>query len=1172
MMDLVNSKIAENIKIQSVYSFLNKTEFCPTNLQNSIKIKDILDNQKFEIFDLFEFNKNITMTEASIKYEDIINSINEFFNTKFKLNEIYAQYNKYTSASFPLNRFINFLQIINYIIQNFGEIFIINNNNLLKTISNIKIEIFEIEQSQISSLSKKLLSLYKNLENDSSNNINIILLIFLLSLGNIVNLDNDGMEFNELMTYISIYNKIYISNIYISFLFFLDINILINMYITCLSRAKFNGRNKRKEKKSGDKMNDTVVGTVVSKIGRNKNKFSKSQIWNSVAGLRIEDQFGEKNIASLLENINPVIPNLYLYDCENSNFPEDEKFKIIIFQSYLQMYMFYILSKKKIKFSANLTVDNINEFDINCFKEINEIYFNKINVKNYHLITEENINIIFQNLSFNDLIIKITSSDNQNYIKLMCNMFPNQISKSVYFYMQESLSISQSKQQNELSDNYITLVNVFSEFNILINLLSFLCKNFFGKNLPQHMILKFNIFKCSINANKKDIQIYFNYSKVKERILLEHLITSSNILDFSKLYIKILKNLCGFKNYKITVRISQTNFRSSQLNFCFLLLTKKIYDFFEEQKEYKIIIAESQMANFNPNMQVYIKEVNSKKRIQISQIKKIINYYHNKLKVLNDYLDSLSDIFDVIVFSDNDKEFKTLNTLGENKLFIYITKNIADNTNKNNNTQNIKNIANSNISKSLNDEKQKNKIKNDFDDNVLNIIIQLKNNSNSFDSCMTFLLTIFAENDIQYKTTLICDRFFLEGNVLVEPSMKQCANIIYRYVDNFFLLAKNNKEDEDYYNYNVYISSKIIIVENNHLYDFKSDNKYITAINEFISVNSSCIELITYILRYKDMIVPRFMYIIRTKIENHFVLEFKNSNIIVRKLKKYDLPLNFNLKKSEPLLFLLSSKKNSEFTINTNDFFDIFLRLFLNLNKITNYKSGNVNQEFFQKIHKTIFHQYYDTYSLAAYNYEAFNFFNSFFVDNDYLSISKNEKFNECYFFILSNLLSKKGYESFIRNKNKIDNLIVKNISIVDFHLNQNFIINNSNNLRFGYRKTEFFVKEWENLIGKNIKKEINLKIKYLIQKMKMKNLPKKKVVFILQNIKKLFVQEGLVKYFDSDSNHFNKMIGNYQEEKAHIKVQNIEGRILQLTQEAKDNFESQNNEQNKNKKDCSIF
>ena len=242
------------------------------------------------------------------------------------------------------------------------------------------------------------------------------------------------------------------------------------------------------------------------------------------------------------------------------------------------------------------------------------------------------------------------------------------------------------------------------------------------------------------------------------------------------------------------------------------------------------------------------------------------------------------------------------------------------------------------------------------------------------------------------------------------------------------------------------------------------------------------------------------------------------------------------------------------------------------MNKITNDKKGNVNQEFLQKIHKTLFHQYYDSYSVIAFNYEAFNFFNSFLLDNDYLSITKNEKFIDCYFFILSNFLNKKDYELFIKSQNKSNNLIIKNISIINFHLNQNFIANNSNNLRFGFRKTEFFSREWKNYIGEDSKKEINLKIKYLILKMKMKKIQKKKIVFILQNIKKLFVQEGIIKYFDSDSNSFNKMIENYQVEKEHIKIQNLDERIMQLTQEAKDNFNSQRNEPKKQKKDCIIF
>ena len=134
----------------------------------------------------------------------------------------------------------------------------------------------------------------------------------------------------------------------------------------------------------------------------------------------------------------------------------------------------------------------------------------------------------------------------------------------------------------------------------------------------------------------------------------------------------IIRGLKEYKLYQSTIRVSQNNFRSNQLNYFFTFITHKIVDYIEEIKFNKITVYETQLNNYNPNMKVYLKDFYIKKKLQVANLKSIIQScsFFNKIKVLLEFAIDLSDIWDLIVFSDTEKDIKLLRTFDDNKLFF----------------------------------------------------------------------------------------------------------------------------------------------------------------------------------------------------------------------------------------------------------------------------------------------------------------------------------------------------------------------------------------------------------------------------------------------------------------------------------------------------------------------
>ena len=148
----------------------------------------------------------------------------------------------------------------------------------------------------------------------------------------------------------------------------------------------------------------------------------------------------------------------------------------------------------------------------------------------------------------------------------------------------------------------------------------------------------------------------------------------------------------------------------------------------------------------------------------------------------------------------------------------------------------------------INIDNNSTKSKKNLDIEYVNVIMYFKNDENIFSKGLSFIEELASDKDsiLEYKFSLICDRFFLESNILMEPKMKKNVKIMYSLIDDLFMIAKNiksdneinendeNDQDNEYYNYDIYIADSFIAVANYHMYNMKEDEKYSRIIFEYL--------------------------------------------------------------------------------------------------------------------------------------------------------------------------------------------------------------------------------------------------------------------------------------------------------------------------------------------------
>ena len=1201
-----NNRNEVKINFNDISTLLYKTGF----LENEIIDTDILSllsmENKINLIDIFEFNNSITIKEASAKYNDLMKSLKQILKFEFKINleSLYHLYLEYTENKISLTNFLNILIMMNYILTTFKQILKLSDNSDLINVFqlNKKISIISLDNINVNdkeSLSYKLEKLYEKIEQNKESKGDkgynyLIILIYILSLdGNII-VDNEASNLLNLLQKYNLYNKIYISNIHLSLVLYIQMEILVNIYLNPPKPKKLPLINNKYQFQELS-LNEQTRNSNNFTFTRNNNvaKFNyKTQLLSSNRKLNHHLSSNKLSENELKNNIYiNELPNYYIFDDEINSKIENTDMKIILFQNYLKCFSFYTLSKNKIQIDINLSIESISELiEINnknesnkqIFTDINENIINELNLDQVDLLIKENFRQIFSCFNINDLIIKFTDFKNKAQVEIESFKYIDLIANSNTCYLQEpvdSFFINRRAKKDKSNKNFdsLTIKELFTQFDILCFYLIFFLKNHEIKKSPKSIIIKFNVFKCIINRENKKIQIFFNFSFVKEKTLFHYLKHISNILNLLEKYTDVILILKEFKQYDSTIRLFQNNFRSHQTSFIFTLLTRLIVNFVDENKlAHRIIILETKFNNYNPNLQVYIKDENTKLKNRIIAIKQMIfqQQYGNKFYVLLNYLEDLTEIWNLIVISDNENDFKLLRTFDDNKLFFFLS---FDKTNVSQSSQENTTQINSNMD-NINENKKKNNIGVEY----VNVILYFKNDENIFNKGLSFIEDLASDKDsvLEYKFTLICDRFFLETNILMEPSMKKYVKIMYSLIDNIFMIAKNiknendiiendeNEQDNEYYNYDIFIADSFIAVANYHIYNIEEDKNYSKIIFEFLSILSSCIEVILYILKNKDIYIPKFIYLIRTVKDNYYMFEYKESNMFIKKVKEFTSLISLHTKECYPLFCFLSQKTQTKYTISNDNFYDVFLRLFLNLNKVVEPKE-KLNEIFLHKIHKNIFYEYYDSFLLIAFSFEALNFFNDFLMKNEYLTITEGDKFDKCYIILTEDISNRKNnYELLLKNLQDESKIIVKKTIVFDFNFKPSYFFLNKKYSNMGFRKAEYLINEEIKHVKYKIIPDLRINLNSIYKIFEKKTNSKESKNKIVERIKLFMVGNQKITIYNSISKVFENILEEYIKEKNKMKAQKVEMRVYQLTEEANN---IQNSLQN-SKKDCNIF
>ena len=1095
---------SQDFILNHITNFFNSIEYT-SNYSFNNKQKNLIENTKTDLTEIFESDINITITDASVKHSELLQSLSKIFKININIDKLYNMYIDLTKGEINFFQFLNWLIFIDIILENFHELFAnISLNNIMKN----KIEIYEIES--LSNNNIKLDEMYKNLLNEKDEEtrdyICFIIFIFICSFCNkfiLIGITSTNLDL--LTKNIATYNRFYISNFNYSIILYLEMIIYSNLFI-----------NSKGGKEKIIKTN-TIIHSRNKALSLNQ-KNIKSNIISSFSGNNIRNNiYFEKNFE---------LENCYFFDSNIIKCDYNEIVKTIMFQSYLKYYFFFHLSKNNIKLVINITIENpkviLNYSSMDSSTKIFSSVDPKIqnlNFENLNILNKSNLSLIFKNFTFDQIIINILGFNNDDIIKNFIINYDEIISKGKNFYFQEQVQINSS----EFSS---TITYFFYEWEK-------------KKNNNQIITFRFNTFKCNINKITKDIDLYFNFSTIKEKELFIYFKKTQNFINFIYKVQIILELLQNFKQYNIGIRLLQNNFRSHQLKLYLQLYIKSIIDYVEETELKNFIIYEKKFENFNENMQCYLNDKLLKKKIKLSKFKTLIKKVkYSQLQFLINYSNELTEDWDIVVISDNSKEFNLVRTYDDNKIFFYLCK-----------------------------DDQPNSIQKE-DNEYLKIIMYLSSNRSSYENGMNLINSIRndKENILSLHVTLICDRFYLENNFLMENKMKKYIKILYQIVDDVYLIAKNLSNDEsselkEYFNYDVYIADSFINVVNFHQYNLEKDINYCNLINEFLSILSSCIELILYILKNKDIYIPRFIYMIRI-FEDYYSFEYKQSNIFIKKIKLFNSVFSLNIKYSTPLFCILSKKAKTDYTQNNDNFYDVFLRLFLNLNKVVD-NQDTLNQVFFQKIHKNIFYEYYDSFIPIAFSYESYFLFCDIFLSNKYLEISHNDLFDKCYIIPFEYKIDK---EKLL--KISLLTQLTKKLILLNFNFPVGYTFNKRKYTYFSFHKVDFLLDE---IVNDNIKKYKSNEIKilgYIGKYLDNKKINKENKNKIIKNIMTFRKNDKFEIYF-FETKEFENIIDNYTKEKMKIQTQKVEMRVFQLTEDAKNN--QQKSKKRKNN-DCKII
>jgi hypothetical protein len=299
--------------------------------------------------------------------------------------------------------------------------------------------------------------------------------------------------------------------------------------------------------------------------------------------------------------------------------------------------------------------------------------------------------------------------------------------------------------------------------------------------------------------------------------------------------------------------------------------------------------------------------------------------------------------------------------------------------------------------------------------------------------------------------------------------------------------------------------------------------------------------------------------------DKYYYFEYKNTNIFIKQINDFDSLIFFHSKKATPLLCLLPKIPESEYTMSVDNFYDVYLRLFLNLNKVEQQKE-KLSQIFLYKIHKNIFYENYDSIILIAFSYEAFILFNDFFLKNNFLTTTK-EKFNNIYFFPFDANIKDNSYMKLLENQ-KNNTSVANNIFIYEYGINQNFYFRKQNLLMLSYKKSEYLLNKTKELVNnKNLLQEREEK-KILFKILKNKKLNKKTIKQVINNILSFWKRNDKINIYHLNISDYENVLKNYQKNVYQIQTQKVDMRLQNLTEDAINNYNNLKNKQ----KNCLIY
>ena len=332
----------EILDINNFETFLIKSGYISPKTWTKNNL-DLFDPNKYnEIITSFAYNEKISATEASVLYGVKIQWLNKIFKNSLNLEELHSQYIHYTSTNIPFAKLLNNLIMLEIILKHFNNIINRNNEEDINNIFNEKIIMNDIDlnssldNKNILGLKQKLDLIYEKIKrspsyNGKDANYKLITILFLLSLGSVSSVDKNIAQISNLMNLFTLYNKIYVNDIHISFILFMNAIIFINLCIYS---------NKKK-------------GHCKDIIYDNKNIYN--YYYQEFKKKIITEKINEQN-----ENNQKYI-SLFLFDNDVITYNGDYFFELLMFQNYLKIFSIYHLSKNQIKLTINLTIDTIVE-------------------------------------------------------------------------------------------------------------------------------------------------------------------------------------------------------------------------------------------------------------------------------------------------------------------------------------------------------------------------------------------------------------------------------------------------------------------------------------------------------------------------------------------------------------------------------------------------------------------------------------------------------------------------------------------------------------------------------------------------------------------------------------------------------------------------------------------